>query len=66
MLTGLVYGVLLEPVQKKLARAVDATPAGGTLPPEYDALLAKWFRWGGIATLLPLLTFALMVFKPTF
>jgi len=66
LLTALVYGVLLEPVQKKLARAVDATPAGGTLPPEYDALLAKWFRWGGIATLLPLLTFALMVFKPTF
>src|SRR5262245_46692694 len=46
LLTGIVYGAILERVQKKLARVVDATPAGGTLPPEYDALLAKWFRWG--------------------
>jgi uncharacterized membrane protein len=66
VITGVVYGALLEPVQKKLARTVAATPAGSPLPPEYDALLAKWFRWGGIATLLPLVTFALMVFKPAF
>ena len=66
VLTGLLYGVVLEPLQKKLARVVEATPAGGALPPEYDVLLAKWFRWGGIATLLPLVTFALMVFRPTF
>jgi hypothetical protein len=41
-------------------------PAGGPVPAEYDVLLAKWFRWGGIATLLPLVTFVLMVFKPAF
>ncbi|HEU4930176.1 MAG TPA: DUF2269 family protein [Candidatus Krumholzibacteria bacterium] len=66
ILTGLVWGAILSPVQKRLARVVGAIPPGGPVPAEYDALLAKWFRWGGIATLLPLVTFALMVFRPIF
>ncbi len=66
ILTGVVWGAVLVPVQKRLARIVDAMPPGGPVPPEYDAALAKWFRWGGIATLLPLIVFALMVFRPTF
>jgi uncharacterized membrane protein len=65
-LTGIVWGALLVPVQKRLARVVNSMPAGGPVPAEYDVLLAKWFRWGGIATLLPLVTFVLMVFKPAF
>lgn len=64
--TGIVWGVLLIPVQKRLANLVNAMPPRGPIPPEYDALMAKWFRWGGIATLLPLITLVLMVFKPAF
>jgi len=65
-LTGILWGAILVPVQKKLRRVVDAMPQGGPIPAEYDALMAKWFRFGGIATLLPLVTFFLMVFKPAF
>jgi len=31
-----------------------------------DALIARWNRFGGIATLLPLLAPALMLYKPSF
>lgn len=65
-LTGVLWGAILVPVQKKLGRMVNAMPHGGPIPAEYDVLMAKWFRFGGIATLLPLVTFALMVLKPTF
>jgi uncharacterized membrane protein len=41
-------------------------PAGGPIPAECDALMAKWFRFGGMATLLALIALALMVFKPVF
>ena len=66
VITGILYGAGLEPIQKKLLRLVDAMPHGGPLPPEYEGLMAKWFRLGGIATLLPLVVFFLMVFKPAF
>ncbi len=66
VITGILYGAGLEPIQKKLLRLVDAMPHGGPLPPEYEGLMAKWFRLGGIATLLPLVIFFLMVFKPAF
>lgn len=65
-LTGILWGAVLVPVQKRLVKVVDAMPRGGPIPAEYDALMAKWFRFGGIATLLPLVTFFLMVFKPAF
>lgn len=65
-LTGILWGAVLVPVQKRLARVVDAMPRGGPIPAEYDVLMAKWFRFGGIATLLPLVTFVLMVLRPTF
>jgi uncharacterized membrane protein len=65
-ITGMVWGALLVPVQKRLAQLVNTMPHGGPIPAEYDALMAKWFRFGGIATLLALIVFALMVFKPAF
>lgn len=66
IITGILWGAVLVPVQKRLARLVDAMPRGGPIPAEYDALMAKWFRFGGMATLLPLVTLVLMVLKPAF
>lgn len=65
-ITGILWGAVLVPAQKRLLRLVDSMPPRGPVPAEYDALLATWFRWGGIATLLPLVTLVLMVFKPAF
>lgn len=64
--SGIVWGGLLIPVQKRLSALMRATPGGASIPPEVDSLLGRWFRWGGIATVLPLIALVLMVFKPTF
>jgi hypothetical protein len=56
----------LVPIQKRLARLADALPPHGPVPPECDVLISKWFRWGGVATLLPFVTLLLMVYKPVF
>jgi uncharacterized membrane protein len=64
--SGAIWGMAVIPAQKKLARAMGNMPPGGPVPPECEALLARWFRFGGIATLLPLAALWLMVFKPSF
>jgi uncharacterized membrane protein len=66
VLTGIVWGAVLVPIQKKLSAAMQSVPPGGPVPAQCADLLAKWFRFGGIATLLPLVTLVLMVVKPAF
>lgn len=65
-LSGVVWGAVLMPIQKRLARLAEAIPREGPVPLECDVLISKWFRWGGIATLLPFVILVLMVFKPVF
>jgi uncharacterized membrane protein len=65
IVTGVLWGAVLAPIQKRLGRLVDAMPPRGPIPPEYDVLMAKWFRWGGVATLVPLVVLVLMVLKPS-
>jgi uncharacterized membrane protein len=64
--SGILWGSTIIPTQKKLARAMEKMPLGGPVPPECELLLARWFRFGGIATALPLIALVFMVFKPAF
>ena len=64
--SGAVYGAAVLPTQKKLALAMSKMPVGGPIPSEVDGLVARWYRFGGIATLLPLIALFFMVFKPAF
>lgn len=64
LLSGIVWAAVLVPAQRKLSTLMEAMPAGGPIPAGADALVTKWFRWGGIATLLPLVSLVLMVAKP--
>jgi len=66
LVTALIWMTVLLPVQRRLWNLMDGVPAGGAVPPECGPLLARWFRFGGVATLLLLLTLVLMVFKPAF
>jgi len=52
------------PLQRRLL-AVAETP-GDEVSDEWHTLIRQWFRMGGIATLLPLVTLVLMVSKPSF
>jgi uncharacterized membrane protein len=64
--SGAIWGMAVIPSQKKLAQLMSTMPPGGPVPPECDALMARWNRFGGMATLLPLIALVLMVFKPSF
>jgi uncharacterized membrane protein len=66
VVSGILWGAVLIPIQRRLYTLMKATPGGASVPAEADQLLRKWFRFGGVAALLPLVTLVLMVLKPGF
>ncbi len=64
VLSGVAWLALLVPIQRKLARLAAEGAPGDDLPAGFRPALKAWFRWGGILTLLPLITLVLMVLKP--
>ena len=62
--SAIIWGAVLVPLQKRMSALMKATPPGSAAPEEVNRLLALWFRWGGVATLLPLAMLVLMVTKP--
>lgn len=63
VLVAIIWLALLVPTQRKLVAATD----GGRNDEPTDAavkLVGKWFRFGGIASVLALATLVLMVVKP--
>ncbi len=65
MVSGILWTAILVPAQTRLSRLLAAVPRGGTVPDGCGGLLARWFRVGGVATLLLLAALVLMVFKPS-
>ena len=61
VVTGIIWLAVLVPLQRRMVAVAQTEPTG----PEMLGLMGKWFRFGGIATLLPLITLVLMVTKPT-
>lgn len=66
LVSAALWLAVLVPAQKRLSALLGAAPGGAPVPAECDGLLARWFRVGGVATLLPLVALVLMVFKPAF
>jgi uncharacterized membrane protein len=62
--SGLIWLVVLVPVQVKQARLARAFAASGSIPPEYWRLNRRWYVFGTVAVLLPLANLYWMVFKP--
>jgi uncharacterized membrane protein len=61
-LSGMAWFGFLIPIQRRMARLADAEPvSGGDVPAEFYVVMKKWYRWGGIATILPL-----VILKPVF
>jgi uncharacterized membrane protein len=63
---GVLWLAVLVPLQRKLDAVARETSGAEPLPAAYDVLLKRWFRWGGVSTLLVLASLVLMVLKPTF
>lgn len=61
---GVVWLVVLVPIQVQQERLARRFRDGGEIPERYWRLSKLWAVSGGIATVLPLVTLYLMVFKP--
>ena len=62
--SGLIWVVILLPVQTVQARMARNFADGGAIPERYWRLSRRWLVWGFIATVLPLFNLYWMVFKP--
>ena len=64
VVSGLVWILVLVPIQMKQARLARAFADGGEIPDSYWRLGRLWMIFGLVATVLPLVNVFLMVFKP--
>jgi uncharacterized membrane protein len=61
--SAIVWVTAMVPLQRRMLEIAESI-AGPETPDTWHGAVRKWFRWGGVATLLPLLTLVLMVVKP--
>ncbi|MBI3140616.1 MAG: DUF2269 domain-containing protein [Rhodocyclales bacterium] len=62
--SGVIWAVVLIPVQIGQARLARGFAAGGAIPARYWQLGRLWMVFGILATVLPLANLYVMVFKP--
>lgn len=63
-ISGLIWVAVLIPIQIGQARMASQFAQGSSIPETYWKLGKRWYVWGSIATVLPLLNLYWMVFKP--
>ena len=61
--SGVIWVLILIPIQVVQARMARAFETGGVIPDRYWWLSRQWYIWGFIATVLPLLNIYVMVQK---
>ncbi len=64
IVVAILWLAVLLPQQRRMARLSQEGAATGALDPAYAKASRLWAIFGGIATLLPIVILALMVFKP--
>ena len=62
--SGVIWVVILIPIQIWQAQLAHAFENGGTIPPLYWRLNRHWFFWGILATVIPLGNLYVMIAKP--
>jgi uncharacterized membrane protein len=63
-ISGVIWVVILIPIQIKQAKMAKVFSETNVIPPEYWKLCMNWNIWGVIATLLPIVNIYWMTFKP--
>lgn len=63
-ISGLIWVAVLIPIQIRQARMARQFAQGSSIPEIYWKLGKRWYLWGSIATVLPMLNLYWMVFKP--
>lgn len=62
--TGLVWGLILLPLQRRMIRGSEEAVRTGVVPAAYHRASRQWAVFGTLATLLPVIILYLMVAKP--
>lgn len=62
--SGVIWALVLIPIQVKQAKLARGFGSGGVIPARYWAMSKAWYAFGAVATLLPLANLYVMVFKP--
>ena len=62
--SGLIWVFILIPIQIRQARMARIFGQNGEIPARYFQLEQRWYFWGTLATLLPMVNLYWMVFKP--
>lgn len=65
LISGVIWAVVLIPVQIKQAKMAQAFAVSNVIPESYWKLCTTWNIFGLLATLIPLLNLYYMVFKPS-
>jgi len=63
-LSGLLWLTVLIPTQLRQSRLARAAATSGVIDPDYWRLARRWYIFGALATVLPLVTLFLMAIKP--
>ena len=63
--SGLIWVMVLIPIQMRQAKMARAFASGGVIPDRYWRLGRLWLFFGILATLVPFAAIYWMVFKPT-
>lgn len=63
IVSGLIWVLILIPVQIKQARMANEFASTGVIPDAYWKLCQRWNFWGLLAVITPLITVYFMVFK---
>jgi hypothetical protein len=63
-LSGVIWAAFLIRAQGSMVRIAE-TSLSEEIMGEFRYHLKRWYFWGGIATILPIVSLGLMIFKPT-
>lgn len=61
--SGVIWAAILIPIQIAQARLARTFENGGEIPERYWRLNRRWYVWGALATILPLLNIYVMIQK---
>jgi uncharacterized membrane protein len=64
-ISGIVFGVWVAPLQRRIAEAARAAESSAQAWDSYQALYKRWEMWGLLALITPAIAMAIMVLKPS-
>ena len=64
-ISGLVFGVWVAPLQRRIVEAARAAESSTQAWDYYQALYKRWELWGLLALITPAIAMAIMVLKPS-